>query len=78
MEVLEQLECDIAIILCKLERIFPQAFFDVMVHLIMHLVSEALIGGSTQFRWMYPFERYDTTQKPGFIYAVIVLHRIKL
>ena len=78
VEVLEQLERDIAIILCKLERIFPPTFFDVMVHLTMHLASEALIGGPTQFRWMYPFERYDTTQKPGYLYVVIALHRIKL
>ena len=78
VEVLEQLERDIAIILCKLERIFPPGFFDVMVHLTMHLASEALIGGPTQFRWMYPFERYDNTLQSGFLYAVIILYPIKL
>ena len=34
---LEKLEQGIILILCKLERIFPPAFFDVMVHLMVHL-----------------------------------------
>lgn len=40
-----------------LERFFPPSFFDVMVHLPIHLAQEALIGGPVHFRWMYPFER---------------------
>lgn len=32
LQVLEKLENDIVIILCKLEKIFRPAFFDVMVH----------------------------------------------
>ena len=54
---LEMMECDIALILCKLEKIFPPAFFDVMVHLAIHLPREALLGGPVQFRWMFPIER---------------------
>ncbi|KAF5450449.1 hypothetical protein F2P56_030803 [Juglans regia] len=38
--------------------IFPPAFFDIMVHLAIHLVDEALFAGPVQYRWMYPFERY--------------------
>ena len=45
-------------ILCRLERIFPPAFFDSMEHLCVHLPFEALVGGPVQYRWMYPFERY--------------------
>ncbi|XP_060194586.1 uncharacterized protein LOC132623787 isoform X2 [Lycium barbarum] len=55
---LEQLERDIIIILCKLEMIFPPAFFDVMVHLAVHLPREAMYGGPVQYRWMYKIERF--------------------
>ncbi|XP_042980097.1 uncharacterized protein LOC122310279 [Carya illinoinensis] len=55
---LSQLQSDIVIILCKLEMIFPPSFFDVMVHLAIHLPREAILGGPVQYRWMYPFERY--------------------
>ncbi|RVW29139.1 hypothetical protein CK203_102563 [Vitis vinifera] len=40
---LEHLENDIIVTLCKLERIFPPSFFDVMVHLPIHLASEAKV-----------------------------------
>jgi len=52
-----QMEQNIPVILCKLERIFPPAFFDSMEHLPIHLPSEARMGGPVQYRWMYPFER---------------------
>ncbi|XP_075659141.1 uncharacterized protein LOC142629026 [Castanea sativa] len=55
---LEKLEERIVLILCKLERFFPPAFFDVMVHLAVHLPREAILGGPVQYRWMYPIERY--------------------
>lgn len=58
LQVLEQLEKDIALILCKLEMIFPPSFFDVMVHLAIHLAHEAIIAGPVRYRWMYPIERY--------------------
>jgi len=54
---LEKLEERIILILCKLERIFPPAFFDVMVHLAVHLPREAMLAGPVQYRWMYPIER---------------------
>jgi hypothetical protein len=43
--------------LCKLEQIFPPAFFDIMVHLAVHLPREAELAGPVQYRWMYPIER---------------------
>ena len=55
---MRRLELEIPKILCKLERIFPPAFFDSMEHLPVHLPYEARIVGLVQFRWMYPFERY--------------------
>ncbi|KAI3824172.1 hypothetical protein L1987_05621 [Smallanthus sonchifolius] len=45
-------------ILCNLEMIYPLAFFDIMVHLILHLPEEAILGGPVYMRWMYTFERY--------------------
>jgi hypothetical protein len=45
------------VILCKLEKIFPSSFFDVMVHLCVHLPDEALLRGPVQYGWMYPIER---------------------
>ncbi|GJR17710.1 hypothetical protein Tco_0966237 [Tanacetum coccineum] len=45
-------------ILCNFEQIFPPAFFDIMIHLVMHLPAEAILGGPVYMRWMYPLERY--------------------
>ncbi|XP_062028723.1 uncharacterized protein LOC133744669 [Rosa rugosa] len=45
----------------KFFKIFPPSFFDVMEHLPVHLVQEALIAGAVQFRWMYPIEREHLT-----------------
>ncbi|XP_030934441.1 uncharacterized protein LOC115959910 isoform X3 [Quercus lobata] len=55
---IENDEVEISVILCELEKIFPPSFFTVMVHLIMHLATEAKVGGPVQYRWMYPIERY--------------------
>ncbi|KAK1680551.1 hypothetical protein QYE76_041399 [Lolium multiflorum] len=61
--VVERLKVDIAVILCKLELIYPPAFFDVMVHLAVHLPDEALLRGPVQYGWMYPIERRLCTFK---------------
>jgi hypothetical protein len=52
--------------LCRLEMIFPPAFFDIMVHLPVHLAEEASLGGPVCYRWMYPVERYLCTVK-GYV-----------
>ena len=54
---LVRLQNSIAVTLCKMEHIFPPSFFDVMVHLSIHLANEAKLGGHVQYRWMYPIER---------------------
>jgi len=38
--------------------IFPQSFFDIMVHLHVHLVREIKFYGPVYLRWMYPIENY--------------------
>ncbi|XP_072074365.1 uncharacterized protein [Arachis hypogaea] len=57
-DTIDHLEVDIREILCQLERIFSPSFFDIMVHLPIHLVNELRLGGPVQFRWMYSIERY--------------------
>ena len=52
------MEAEIVETLCMFERYFPPSFFDIMVHLTVHLGREARLGGLVHFRWMYPFERY--------------------
>ncbi|GKD19947.1 S-adenosyl-L-methionine-dependent methyltransferases superfamily protein [Tanacetum coccineum] len=37
-------------ILCNLEQIYPPAFFDIMIHLVMHLPEEALKGRNIPYR----------------------------
>ncbi|XP_021746191.1 uncharacterized protein LOC110712080 [Chenopodium quinoa] len=54
---MERLEKNIAEILCKLEKVFPPAFFNSMEHLPIHLPYEGKLCGPVQYRWMYPFER---------------------
>ena len=58
VDKLDELECEANLILCKLEMYFPPSFFDIMVHLIVHLVREIKICGPVYLRWMYPIERY--------------------
>jgi len=58
LDTLHVLEKSIVLTLCKLEKIFPPSFFDILVHLPIHLVDEAKIVGPIQYRWMNPIERY--------------------
>ncbi|KAG7552219.1 Transposase-associated domain [Arabidopsis thaliana x Arabidopsis arenosa] len=58
MEVITVLETEVVETFCMFERFFPPSFFDIMVHLCVHLGREARLGGPVHFRWMYPFERY--------------------
>ncbi|XXG68738.1 hypothetical protein AAC387_Pa06g1756 [Persea americana] len=37
-----------------------------MVHLSVHLPSEAMLGGPVQYRWMHPIERFLKTLK-GYV-----------
>ena len=57
IEVISVLETEIVETLCMFKRFFPPTFFDIMVHLTIHLGREARLGGPVHFRWMYPFER---------------------
>ena len=63
IDVLQKMKAEIPIILCKLEKIFPPSFFDVMLHLTIHLPDEAMLRGPVQYGWMYPVERRLFTLK---------------
>ena len=55
---MRELEEEVPILLCKLEKMFPPGFFNVMQYLLVHLPYEARVGGPVAYRWMYIFERY--------------------
>lgn len=48
---------------CILEKYFPPSFFDISIHLLVHLCDEAMLCGPVMYRWMYPFERLMKTYK---------------
>jgi hypothetical protein len=54
--MMEKLEKEILVLVCKLEKIFPLGWFNPMHPLIIYLPYEAKVGGPVQYRWMYPFE----------------------
>ena len=53
---LDDLENEAAIISCQLEMYFPPSFFDIMVHLIAHMVKEIKLCGPVYLQWMYLVE----------------------
>lgn len=57
LQKLKEIQNEIVITLCLLEKYFPPSFFDIMVHLMVHLVREVELCGPVFFRWMYPIER---------------------
>ncbi|XP_006601656.1 uncharacterized protein [Glycine max] len=58
LKQLDDLENEASIIICQLEMYFPPAFFDIMIHLVVHLVREIWLCGPIYLWWMYPVERY--------------------
>jgi hypothetical protein len=64
VEMMQKLEKEIPVLLCKMEKIFPPKFFNPMQHLLIHLPYEAKVGGHVQYRWMYHIERALRYLKP--------------
>ncbi|XP_071708599.1 uncharacterized protein [Rutidosis leptorrhynchoides] len=65
-EVLNKYQRDIILTLCELEMYFSPSLFDVMVHLVSHIVGEIRESGPVFLRYMYPFERYMSILK-GYV-----------
>jgi hypothetical protein len=56
-DMMEKLEQQIPVLVCKLEKIFHPGFFNLMQHLLVHLPYEAKVGGPVQYGWMYHIKR---------------------
>ena len=54
---MDSLEAEIAKTLSLLETIFLPSFFDIMVHLMVHLPAQARLAGPVHFHSMWPIER---------------------
>jgi len=54
---MDSLEAEIAETLSLLETIFLPSFFDIMVHLMVHLPAQARLASLVHFRSMWPVER---------------------
>ena len=66
MNNLDTIQEELVTTLCLLEKYFLPTFFDVMVHLTVHLIREVKLCGPVWYRWMYPFERYMKVLK-GYV-----------
>ncbi|MCO5596662.1 hypothetical protein L7F22_050730 [Adiantum nelumboides] len=45
-------------LLCLMEKELPTSFFDIQVHVLIHLVDEIKIAGVVRTRWMFWVERF--------------------
>jgi hypothetical protein len=45
VEMMQKLENEILVLLCKMEKFFSFGFFNPMQHLLIHLLYEAKVGG---------------------------------
>ncbi|XP_019241074.1 PREDICTED: uncharacterized protein LOC109221072 [Nicotiana attenuata] len=57
VEELKLLEEKIPETLSTMEKLFLPGFFTVMIHLVIHLATEANHAGPVHCRWMYPIDR---------------------
>ena len=57
-EVLPRLQNDVIQCLVSFELVFPPSFFNIMTHLLVHLVEEIFILGPVFLHNMFPFERF--------------------
>ena len=63
---LARLQEEIVTILCELEMYFPPAFFEIMVHLLVHIVDDIIDLGPAFLHNMMSFERMNGVIK-GFV-----------
>ncbi|GKV06678.1 hypothetical protein SLEP1_g18537 [Rubroshorea leprosula] len=83
VEDMESLEKSIVVTFCKLEKVFPPSFFDIMIHLPLHLPGEAKVAGPVSYRCMYFVERFlrrlksfvkNTAHVEGSIVEAYIVH----
>ena len=54
---------DVVQCLVSFEMVFPPSFFNIMTHLLVHIVKEINILGLVFLHNMFPFERYMAVLK---------------
>jgi hypothetical protein len=64
VEMMQKLEKEIPVFLCKMEKKFHPGFFNLMQHILIHLPYEAKVGDRIPYRWMYHIERSIRYLKP--------------
>jgi hypothetical protein len=57
-EILPRLQNDLVQCLVSFELVFPASFFNIMMHVLVHLVDEIAILGPVFLHNMFPFERF--------------------
>ena len=57
-EIIPRLRSDVAQCLVSFELVFPPSFFNIMTHVLVHLVDEIVILGPVFLHNMFPFERF--------------------
>merc|ERR1719152_856834 len=57
-EIVPTLRSDVAQCLVSFELVFPPSFFNIMTHVLVHLVDEIVILGPVFLHNMFPFERF--------------------
>ena len=57
-QILPSLQKDMVQCLVSFELVFPPSFFNIMTHLLVHLVEEITILGPVFLHNMFPFERF--------------------
>src|SRR4051812_11066630 len=57
-ETVPRLRSDVAQCLVSFELVFPPSFFNIMMHVLVHLVDEIVILGPVFLHNMFPFERF--------------------
>ena len=57
-EIIPRLRSDVAQCLVGFELVFPPTFFNIMTHVLVHLVDEIVILGPVFLHNMFPFERF--------------------
>src|SRR3989337_3794811 len=57
-KILPRLQNDLVQCLVSFELVFPPSFFNIMMHVLVHLVDEIAILGPVFLHNMFPFERF--------------------
>jgi hypothetical protein len=61
--MMNYLKQEATITFCLLEKEFPPSLFNIMTHLMVHLVAKLKLCGPVHIQWMYLVERYMQSLK---------------